>query len=168
MHRERTWSSLRKKIGMVFQKPNPFPKSIWENVAYGPKVHGVTRPGRAGPDRGGEPPARGALGRGEGPAERFGARALRRPAAAALHCPDARGRAGSDPDGRALLGARPDRNGKDREPDRDAQAGVHGHHRHPQHAAGGTGERLHGVHVPRETDRVREDRRRSSSTRQRN
>ncbi len=33
--------SLRKKIGMVFQKPNPFPKSVWENVAYGPKVHGV-------------------------------------------------------------------------------------------------------------------------------
>ena len=113
--------------------------------------------GRAGPDRGGEPAARGALGRGEGPAERFRARALGRPAAAALHCPDARGGAGSDPDGRALLGARPDRNGKDREPDRDAQAGVHGHHRHPQHAAGGTGERLHGVHVSRETDRVRED-----------
>jgi phosphate transport system ATP-binding protein len=34
--------TLRKKIGMVFQKPNPFPKSICENVAYGPKVHGVT------------------------------------------------------------------------------------------------------------------------------
>ena len=33
--------TLRKKIGMVFQKPNPFPKSVWENVAYGPKVHGV-------------------------------------------------------------------------------------------------------------------------------
>jgi phosphate transport system ATP-binding protein len=33
--------TLRKKIGMVFQKPNPFPKSIYENVAYGPRVHGV-------------------------------------------------------------------------------------------------------------------------------
>jgi len=32
---------LRKKIGMVFQKPNPFPKSIYENVSYGPRVHGV-------------------------------------------------------------------------------------------------------------------------------
>lgn len=32
---------LRKRIGMVFQKPNPFPKSIYENVAYGPKAHGV-------------------------------------------------------------------------------------------------------------------------------
>jgi phosphate transport system ATP-binding protein len=33
--------TLRKKVGMVFQKPNPFPKSIYENVAYGPRVHGV-------------------------------------------------------------------------------------------------------------------------------
>jgi len=33
--------SLRKRVGMVFQKPNPFPKSIYENVAYGPRVHGV-------------------------------------------------------------------------------------------------------------------------------
>lgn len=32
---------LRKRIGMVFQQPNPFPKSIFENVAYGPKIHGV-------------------------------------------------------------------------------------------------------------------------------
>ncbi|WP_099867243.1 phosphate ABC transporter ATP-binding protein PstB [Pararhizobium haloflavum] len=34
---------LRSHIGMVFQKPNPFPKSIYENVAYGPKIHGRTR-----------------------------------------------------------------------------------------------------------------------------
>jgi phosphate transport system ATP-binding protein len=33
---------LRKKVGMVFQKSNPFPMSIWENVAFGPKVNGVT------------------------------------------------------------------------------------------------------------------------------
>lgn len=32
---------LRMKVGMVFQKPNPFPKSIYENVAYGPKIHGL-------------------------------------------------------------------------------------------------------------------------------
>ncbi len=34
---------LRAKVGMVFQKPNPFPKSIYENIAYGPKIHGLTR-----------------------------------------------------------------------------------------------------------------------------
>ncbi|KPU44023.1 phosphate import ATP-binding protein PstB 3 [Oxobacter pfennigii] len=32
---------LRKKIGMVFQKPNPFPMSVYDNVAYGPKTHGI-------------------------------------------------------------------------------------------------------------------------------
>ncbi len=32
---------LRKKVGMVFQRPNPFPKSIFDNVAYGPRLHGV-------------------------------------------------------------------------------------------------------------------------------
>ena len=34
---------LRARVGMVFQKPNPFPKSIWENVAYGPRIHGLAR-----------------------------------------------------------------------------------------------------------------------------
>ena len=34
---------LRARVGMVFQKPNPFPKSIFDNVAYGPKIHGFTR-----------------------------------------------------------------------------------------------------------------------------
>ena len=33
----------QRRIGMVFQKPNPFPKSIYENVAYGPRIHGLTR-----------------------------------------------------------------------------------------------------------------------------
>jgi phosphate transport system ATP-binding protein len=32
---------LRARVGMVFQKPNPFPKSIYDNVAYGPKIHGL-------------------------------------------------------------------------------------------------------------------------------
>ena len=34
---------LRARVGMVFQKPNPFPKSIFENVAYGPRIHGLSR-----------------------------------------------------------------------------------------------------------------------------
>ncbi|MEZ5747028.1 MAG: phosphate ABC transporter ATP-binding protein PstB [Paracoccaceae bacterium] len=34
---------LRARVGMVFQKPNPFPKSIFDNVAYGPRIHGLTR-----------------------------------------------------------------------------------------------------------------------------
>ncbi|MFA5452068.1 MAG: phosphate ABC transporter ATP-binding protein PstB [Candidatus Methanomethylophilaceae archaeon] len=35
-------NSLRKKIGMIFQKPNPFPMSIRDNITYGPKIHGIT------------------------------------------------------------------------------------------------------------------------------
>ena len=34
---------LRARVGMVFQKPNPFPKSIYDNVAYGPRIHGLSR-----------------------------------------------------------------------------------------------------------------------------
>jgi phosphate transport system ATP-binding protein len=34
---------LRARVGMVFQKPNPFPKTIFENIAYGPKIHGLSR-----------------------------------------------------------------------------------------------------------------------------
>ncbi|MFH1563000.1 MAG: phosphate ABC transporter ATP-binding protein PstB [Nitrospirota bacterium] len=37
---------LRKKVGMIFQQPNPFPLSIFENVAYGPKIHGQVKKGR--------------------------------------------------------------------------------------------------------------------------
>lgn len=36
-------NALRKRVGMVFQKPNPFPMSIYDNVAYGPKTHGVRK-----------------------------------------------------------------------------------------------------------------------------
>ncbi len=38
-------NALRKEVGMVFQKPNPFPMSIYDNIAYGPRTHGIT--GRA-------------------------------------------------------------------------------------------------------------------------
>ncbi len=41
---------LRARVGMVFQKPNPFPKSIYENVAYGPRIHGLAG-GKADMDR---------------------------------------------------------------------------------------------------------------------
>ena len=38
-----TVEELRTKVGMVFQKPNPFPKSIYDNIAYGPRVHGIRK-----------------------------------------------------------------------------------------------------------------------------
>jgi phosphate transport system ATP-binding protein len=41
--KEQDVAQLRAEVGMVFQKPNPFPKSIFENVAYGPRIHGLAR-----------------------------------------------------------------------------------------------------------------------------
>ena len=37
---------LRKKVGMVFQQPNPFPMSIYDNIAYGPRIHGIKNKSR--------------------------------------------------------------------------------------------------------------------------
>ncbi|MBW7476649.1 phosphate ABC transporter ATP-binding protein PstB [Paenibacillus oenotherae] len=44
--REVDVETLRKKVGMVFQQPNPFPKSIYDNVAYGPRLHGIRSKGK--------------------------------------------------------------------------------------------------------------------------
>ncbi|MBE3555102.1 MAG: phosphate ABC transporter ATP-binding protein [Thermicanus sp.] len=38
--------TLRKKVGMVFQQPNPFPKSVYENIAFGPRIHGIRKKSR--------------------------------------------------------------------------------------------------------------------------
>ena len=60
---------VRRRIGMVFQKPNPFPKSIYDNVAYGPRIAGVRKTRRARRDRREVAARRGAVGRGQGPSE---------------------------------------------------------------------------------------------------
>ena len=97
---------VRKRIGMVFQKPNPFPKSIYDNIAFGPRVLGMDGDMdeivEKALDRGG------ALGRGQGPPRRQRLRHVGRPAAAAVHRPLPRRQPRRDPDGRAVLGARPD------------------------------------------------------------
>lgn len=41
IYRDMDATVLRKRVGMVFQKPNPFPMSIYDNIAYGPKIHGI-------------------------------------------------------------------------------------------------------------------------------
>ena len=63
---------VRRRIGMVFQKPNPFPKSIYDNVAYGPPPVGREEAGRARRRRRAVAPRRRAVGRGQGPAEELG------------------------------------------------------------------------------------------------
>ena len=111
---------VRKRIGMVFQKPNPFPKSIYDNIAFGPRVMGM----KGDMDEIVESALRrgGAVGRGQGPAEDERVRHVRRPAAAAVHRARARDRARRAADGRAVLRARPDLDRADRGPDDGAQA----------------------------------------------
>ena len=106
---------LRARVGMVFQKPNPFPKSIYENVAYGPRIHGLAA-NKAEMDQIVERSLKRA-GLWEEVKDRLtesGTALVRRPAAAAVHRPRDRGRPRGDPDGRALLGARSDRDRQDR------------------------------------------------------
>ena len=159
---------LRARVGMVFQKPNPFPKSIFENVAYGPKIYGMAR-SRADLEahrhqlaEAGRP-----LERGQGPAERAGHRPLRRPAAAALHRPRHRHPPRGAPHGRASLGARPDRHRHHRGVDRRAACQLHHRHRHPLDAAGGARQPAHRLLPPRQADRARRPPIRVSRTRSR-
>jgi len=110
---------------MVFQSPNPFPKSIHENVSYGPRKHGDIQTGllarltgRAEPDR--EEALversleRAALWGGEQPAGRQRARTVRRSTTATLYRSLFGRRPGGHPHGRAGLGARSDRHLEDR------------------------------------------------------
>ena len=94
---------VRKRIGMVFQKPNPFPKSIYDNIAFGPRVLGV----KGDMDERGARAAPGRCGTRSRTASR------RTPSASGgqqqrlcIALPGDRAR--RDPDGRAVLGARPD------------------------------------------------------------
>ena len=100
--------AVRRAIGMVFQKPNPFPTmSVFDNVAAGLRL---TSRRRDNLDEGrGGAAGRGPVGGGQGPPRRARHRPLRRPAAAPVHRPLAGRQPRGHPDGRALLGARPDR-----------------------------------------------------------
>ena len=82
---------LRKRVGMVFQKPNPFPMSIYDNVAYGPRTHGIRS--KAKLDEIVEKSLR------ERPIKEKCTWYVWRTAAEALYCKSSRSRAGSSPDG---------------------------------------------------------------------
>ena len=95
-------NNLRKEVGMVFQKPNPFPMSIYDNIAYGPRTHGITN--KAQLDEIEKSTAeRCHLGRGEGSAEKECLRHVWRSATAALHRKSAGGRTQGAADGRTYL-----------------------------------------------------------------
>ena len=148
---------VRRRVGMVFQKSNPFPKSIYENVVYGLRIAGISDKADARRGLRAQPARRGAVGRGQGPPRRERARALRRPAAAPVHRARDRRRARGAADGRALLGARPDRDAQDRGADLRAQGEVHDRDRDPQPAAGGARLGQDGVLLARAAGGVRTD-----------
>ena len=128
---------LRKEVGMVFQKPNPFEMSVFDNIAYGPRVHGlhdrhtlrevVEKSLRHAAlwDEVKDRLHKSAMG------------ALGRPAAAAVYRTRARGGTLHTADGRADLGIGPDIHGPNRGTDRGAEKGIHYHYRDAQYAAGG-------------------------------
>jgi ABC-type oligopeptide transport system ATPase subunit len=122
---------VRKRIGMVFQKPNPFPKSIYDNVAFGPRVLGMTDGLDERVERALQQAALWDEVKG-----RLKASALGRSAAAPLYRPLPRRRARRPPHGRACFRARPDRDYAHRGPHARPQAGLHDRDRHTQHAAG--------------------------------
>lgn len=109
-------NGLRKRVGMVFQKPNPFPMSIYDNIAYGPRTHGIRTRGKL--DEIVETSLRQAAIWDEVKDRLNKKRAwhVGRPAAAFVHCPRACDQAGGAADGRADLSARPNFDRQDRRP----------------------------------------------------
>ena len=90
-------TQLRRRVGMVFQKPNPFPMSVYDNIAFGPRTHGIHS--KAKLDRRALPAAGGHLGRSKGPPEEKCPGPVRRAAAAALYRPGTGRGAGGSADG---------------------------------------------------------------------
>ncbi len=145
---------LRQKVGMVFQKPTPFAKTIYENVAYGLRIAGVRD--RRTLDEAVEKSLQraalwdevkdrlhqSALGLSGGQHQRL------------VHRPG-RGRAPRDhPHGRALLGPGPAFHHPRRGPHRRVAERVHDHHRHAQHATGRAGLGPHGISLRRRAHRI--------------
>ena len=114
--------AVRRTVGMVFQRPNPFPTmSIYDNVAAGLRLNGMKDKKTLAEVVEKSLRRREPLERGQGPAEQAGRRPLRRAAAAALHRPGDRRQAAGAADGRAVLGARPDLDAGHRGPHQRAQ-----------------------------------------------
>ena len=142
---------VRRQIGMVFQRPNPFPTmSIYDNVAAGLRLN-ASKMKKADLDDLVEQSLRGAnlWNEVKDRLDRPGSGPVRRSAAAAVHRPRDRRRARRPADGRAVLRARPDLHAGHRGPDDRAQGALHDRHRHAQHAAGRAGERAHRLLQPR-------------------
>jgi phosphate transport system ATP-binding protein len=141
-------AELRRQVGMVFQKPNPFPKTIYENVAYGLRLQGVKN--KRVLDEVVERSIK-AVGLWEEVKDRLQSNAFGLSGGQQQRLVIARAIAietGGDPARRTDLCVGPDLDRQDRGVDRGAQGEVHHPHCHPQHAAGGARVGLHRLHVP--------------------
>ena len=127
-------TALRRQIGMVFQKPNPFPMSIYDNVAYGPRTHGERDRRRL--DELVESSLRSAAIWDEVKDRLKKSTSLRRTAAASVHRQGPGGGAGGTADGRGHQRPGPHLHGQDRGSDRRAQGALHHCHGDTQYAAG--------------------------------
>ncbi len=141
---------LRRKVGMVFQKSNPFPKSIFENVAYGLRINGLTKSKAELADRVEESLRQAAIW--DEVKDRLHESALALSGGQQQRLCIARAlaiRPGDPADGRAGLGARSDRDAAHRRADLRPEEELHDRHRHAQHAAGGARVGLHRVLLAR-------------------
>ena len=150
-------AELRRRVGMVFQKPNPFPKSIYENVVYGLRIQGINKKrvldeavewaleGAALWEEVKDRLHESALGLSGGQQQRLViARTIAvEPEVLLLDEPCS----ALDPISTLKI-----------EADLRVEVEVHHRHRYPQHAAGRAGFRLYGVHVHGQADRVRRHR----------
>jgi ABC-type ATPase involved in cell division len=149
---------LRARVGMVFQKPNPFPKSIFENVAYGPRIHGMAATKNELEERVEKALKRAGLW--DEVKDRLSRKrdcTIRRAAAAFVHRPRDCGRARSDPDGRAVLSARSNRHRPDRRTDRRAEGPLCNRDRYTLDAAGRARFAAHGLLPPWQGGRIRQN-----------
>jgi len=131
---------LRRRVGMVFQKPNPFPKSIFENVAYGLRIMGINDKTTISETV--EKALRGAALWDE-VKDRLDANGLGLSGGQQQRLVIAR-----------AIALEPDRYRESRRVAAGAQRPLHHRHRHPQHAAGGSRFRLHPVHAHGRSGRV--------------
>ena len=109
--------ALRYRVGMVFQQPTPFPKSIYENIAYGPRIQGIKDKKQLDAIVEKRP------------------RPLRWSAAASLHRPHVSSRSVGHPHGRTDIGFGPDFDAENRRPGLRTEGKIYDRHCHTQHAA---------------------------------
>jgi ABC-type sugar transport system ATPase subunit len=153
---------VRKQVGMVFQRPNPLPISIRDNILFSHRLHakGGGDVHQGTPDEIVEESLRQVLlwDKVKDQAQAQGDRTVAGRTAEALHRPPAAGQAEDAADGRAVLGARSQGHRSGRGTALGAARPVHDPHRHPQHGAGAPRQRGVHLHADGQGRRARADR----------